>query len=170
MKIKKNDKVTLNGPLTLPYRKDPLPAGTELIVWKAQRDGTLACSIVNSKIGGMTIAVKADQVTKVFRVGRMPNVGDLFYTSWGYDQTNIDFYQITAVKGKMVEATPIAGQSAYDQPMAGHTRPVPNKFTGDTQRYLVRFNADDQPYFKVASYATAWPTTADQEHFFSEWH
>tara|TARA_R100001530_G_scaffold28301_1_gene22389 strand:- start:1253 stop:1828 length:576 start_codon:yes stop_codon:yes gene_type:complete len=28
-------------------------------------------------------------------------VGDIYYSSWGYDQTNIDFYQIVAKKGKM---------------------------------------------------------------------
>jgi hypothetical protein len=26
-------------------------------------------------------------------------VGDIYYTSWGYDQTNVDFYQIVAKKG-----------------------------------------------------------------------
>ena len=26
-------------------------------------------------------------------------VGDLFYDSWGYEQTNIDFYQVVALKG-----------------------------------------------------------------------
>jgi hypothetical protein len=27
-------------------------------------------------------------------------VGDVLYTSWGYDQTNIDFYEVMAVKGQ----------------------------------------------------------------------
>jgi len=27
-------------------------------------------------------------------------VGDIFYSSWGYDQTNIDFYQLVGLKGK----------------------------------------------------------------------
>lgn len=27
-------------------------------------------------------------------------VGDVFYESWGYEQTNIDFWQVTALKGK----------------------------------------------------------------------
>jgi len=26
-------------------------------------------------------------------------IGDIFYTSWGFDQTNIDFYQVHAVRG-----------------------------------------------------------------------
>lgn len=169
MKIKKNDKVTLNKPLSLPYHKDPLPAGTELIVWKAHRDGNLACSCQTNR-SSFTVYVQASDVTLVPRNVTMPKVGDLFYSSWGYDQTNIDFYQVTAVKGKMIEATPIAGQSTYDQPMAGHTKPRPNHFAGETRRYLVRFDSKNTPYFKVASYAHAWPTTADETHFFSEWH
>jgi hypothetical protein len=28
------------------------------------------------------------------------NVGDVLYNSWGYDQTNVDFYQVVEVKGK----------------------------------------------------------------------
>jgi hypothetical protein len=99
----------------------------------------------------------------------MPKVGDLFYSSWGYDQTNIDFYQVTAVKAKSVEARRIAGNSKYDGPMNGHTSPMPNHFTGEAQRYLIRFNGDDSPYFKVASYAYAWPCRPDSSHFFSEW-
>ena len=29
-------------------------------------------------------------------------VGDVYYTSWGYDQTNVDFYEVTDLRGKMV--------------------------------------------------------------------
>lgn len=28
-------------------------------------------------------------------------VGDIVYTSWGYDQTNIDFYQVVGQSGKV---------------------------------------------------------------------
>lgn len=30
-------------------------------------------------------------------------VGDIFYTSWGYDQTNIDFYEVVAVRGSRID-------------------------------------------------------------------
>ncbi len=29
-------------------------------------------------------------------------VGDIFYTSWGYDQTNIDFFKIVKISGKRI--------------------------------------------------------------------
>lgn len=169
MKIKKNDKVTLNQPFTPSWSKEVLPAGTELIVWKAQKDGKLMCSIVNSKIGGLTISVNSADVTKVVRNCPMPKVGDLFYSSWGYDQTNIDFYQVTSVKSRMVGLTPISAKRKYDQTMAGHTTPVPNSFAGEEKFHLIKFSTDDTPYFKLTSYSSAWPTSADSSHFFSEW-
>lgn len=30
-------------------------------------------------------------------------VGDIYYTSWGYDQTNIDFYEVVAVRGVRID-------------------------------------------------------------------
>jgi hypothetical protein len=39
----------------------------------------------------------------------VPKVGDVYATSWGYDQTNVEFYQITKVSpsGKTVSAQEI---------------------------------------------------------------
>lgn len=36
--------------------------------------------------------------------------GDVFVEEWGYDQTNIDFYQVVKTTKKMVEIKPIAGK------------------------------------------------------------
>jgi hypothetical protein len=165
MKITKNSKVILTQQVKLDGRD--LRVGTELFVWKVKRDGTLYCSCAETH--GSTVCLKPNEVILARRNCVMPRVGDLFYSSWGYDQTNIDFYQITAVKGKMIEARQIAGQSKYDGPMHGHTKPNPGCFIGDSKRYLVRFNSNDRPYFKVASYASAWPCQSDSSHFFSEW-
>lgn len=41
-------------------------------------------------------------------------VGDLLYTSWGYDQTNIDFYKIVRVLDKSVEIVAIGAKSVPD--------------------------------------------------------
>ncbi len=172
--MKKNDKVVLTSPLKLGWspREAELPVGTELIIWKVPRKGDkIACSIVNSKVGGISVYPLKSQVKLVPRDNvKMPAVGDLFYSSWGYEQTNIDFYQVTTVKNKKVGLTPIAGKAEYTQTMAGETRPVPGKFIGPEKFHLVRFSTTDQPYFRLNSYSSAWPTTADKSHFFSEWH
>ena len=42
-------------------------------------------------------------------------VGDVFYESWGYEQTNIDFWQVTALKGKtQIILTAISSKTVRD--------------------------------------------------------
>jgi len=41
---------------------------------------------------------------------RTPLVGDVLVRSWGYDQTNIDFYLVTKVTSKSVQIVPIISQ------------------------------------------------------------
>jgi len=168
--MKKNDKVILNVPVKEEYRDTMIPAGTELMIWKASRDGTLRCSY-KGRYGAQSVTVKATAVTPI--LGRncpMPQKGDLFVSSWGYGQTNIDYFQVVGVKGKMIEVCRIQGANlSYDaRCFQGTTKPVPNAFTSEARRYLVRFNAEDKPYFKVASYANAYPTTADAVHNYSD--
>ena len=38
------------------------------------------------------------------------SVGDLLYTSWGYDQTNIEFFKVVRVLDKSVEVVAIGGR------------------------------------------------------------
>jgi hypothetical protein len=58
-------------------------------------------------------------------------VGDCVYTSWGYDQTNVDFYQITEVKARSVVVRAIAANS-NDQggPCGGKKAPRRFEFVG----------------------------------------
>lgn len=57
------------------------------------------------------------------------HVGDILWTSWGYDQTNISFYQIVQLKGKH---TMVLYQNKHMQEFAhdynGYTRPVRDHF------------------------------------------
>lgn len=62
-------------------------------------------------------------------------VGDIFYSSWGYDQTNIDFYQVTRViSDKTIELRPIQSKKFNDD----HVIPVENSFTGDSFKRRIR--------------------------------
>lgn len=61
------------------------------------------------------------------------SVGDIFKASWGYEQTNIDYYQVISMTGKRtVELRKIAGnmieRSYGDQ---GRKVPVPDEFVGE---------------------------------------
>ena len=41
-------------------------------------------------------------------------VGDLFYTSWGYDQTNVEFYKVVRTTDHKVELEPIGAKVESD--------------------------------------------------------
>ncbi len=69
-------------------------------------------------------------------------VGDILVYSWGYEQTNIDYFQVTAVpSGKAVRVREIGGQMTPDGatgPMSGHCVPVPDSFKKDEKEVLKR--------------------------------
>ena len=59
-------------------------------------------------------------------------VGDVLYSSWGYDQTNVDFYQVTRLKGKtQVVVREIESVKTYDDGyMQGHAAASKDAFAG----------------------------------------
>jgi hypothetical protein len=85
-------------------------------------------------------------------------VGSIFVCSWGYDQTNIDFYEVVAKSGKATVKvrrtyTTVVESRAYDCLVA----PWPGQFYGDeilTKR--LRESSYGGVAFKVASYANAY--------------
>lgn len=83
--------------------------------------------------------------------------GDIFRASWGYDQTNIDYYQIVSVSGQMATICAIGCMSEETGFMSGESTPALNQFIGEPFRAKIqRYSLDSDPYFKVASYANAY--------------
>ncbi len=61
------------------------------------------------------------------------SVGDIFVSSWGYEQTNVTFYQVLSVHGKKtVTVREIRANSEYTDSMVGFKTPVLNDFRGLT--------------------------------------
>jgi len=60
-------------------------------------------------------------------------VGDILYYSWGYDQTNAQFYQVVEVKpsGKSVMIREIAQEQTTTGFMCGQAMPIKDKFRGE---------------------------------------
>ena len=83
-------------------------------------------------------------------------VGAYFYTSWGYDQTNIDWYRVEALIGKtMALVTQVKAMDASDGDAAWMTgKSVPSE-TPVGEPFKVRLNGDG---FKVdgRNYANIW--------------
>lgn len=66
-------------------------------------------------------------------------VGDVLRHSWGYEQTNIDYFEVVAVIGKMVDIRPIAyGASEETAWMQGKCIPAPGQYTGPAMRKRVQ--------------------------------
>jgi hypothetical protein len=59
-------------------------------------------------------------------------IGTILYSSWGYDQTNIDFYQVITINGFKVTIKEIHKSKEYDNyGMSGKCKPLPNNFIND---------------------------------------
>ena len=59
-------------------------------------------------------------------------VGDVLVASWGYDQTNYDYYQVTRLVGKRsVEIRELARAAAETGFLQGDCVPVKGKFKGE---------------------------------------
>lgn len=86
---------------------------------------------------------------------RLPEVGDIWYSSWGYEQTNIDWYQVTKASKCNVWLTPIKGTRKDDGFMSGTTVPLPNEFCGKEKRH--KFKKYSKAYCcSLTSYSSAF--------------
>jgi len=84
--------------------------------------------------------------------------GDVFRCSWGYDQTNIDFYQVLSVSGQMAKISQIRDISEDSREcfMQGESIPAPNQFIGKIlNKKIQRYSEDSEPYFRINSFSSA---------------
>ena len=78
---------------------------------------------------------KANYKASKKATGRGVEVGDLLRASWGYDQTNIDYYQVTKLIGKtMVEVREIGQMIEHTGDMQGDCAPSKDSFIGEPMR------------------------------------
>lgn len=92
-------------------------------------------------------------------------IGDIFVSTWGYDQTNVDFYQVIARTAKMVTVRRINATRKEAHSMGNYVMPIKDNFLesgsrydeeyGKAKRYKIQVHYDNEPCFRVASYAFA---------------
>ena len=104
------------------------------------------------------------------------HVGDIFFDIWGYEQTNVDFYQVVGLKGRHTAVIRrIGGTHEYDGDMCGHTSPRRDCFISD-ELHTVRTKTAERrdgvqpvvnnPRFRDSKMDR---TTDFKTHFFSDW-
>jgi len=87
--------------------------------------------------------------------------GDIFYSSWGYDQTNIDYYEVVSVKKSMIEIRELKQNTEETGFMSGRTVPVPGNYKSEPMIKRVQGykNKDgtQRLHLKITSFSWAWP-------------
>ena len=72
------------------------------------------------------------------------SVGDVGVYSWGYDQTNIDYFEVVEVLPKSIRIRPIAEASKEEGYLQGRSQPKRGHFTGDA--FLKRLDENGRVY------------------------
>lgn len=165
MSIKRNSTVTnIVDIKTVGRNSVTIPAGSTLIVYKVKRNGHIYCHSEQYRF--TTIITIKDNLKEVTQSNPV-KVNDIFYSSWGYDQTNIDFYMVVDITKSSVKVVSLGSDRTYTSSMQGTC--VPNFNTKGTKVMTKRINIyNNKPSFKIASYATAWPYDNTPMNF-SEW-
>jgi hypothetical protein len=107
-------------------------------------------------------------------------VGDLLYTSWGYDQTNIDFYKVVRVLDKSVEIVAIGAKDLTVDggvgPLAGYCSPDPS--IEIREGYGAQYNGikrvqggyNGEAYVRVMPHSGGYKTEVGRKHYHSWGH
>lgn len=85
-------------------------------------------------------------------------VDDILYSSWGYDQTNVDFYQVTALRGKQVVLREISKKVVREERGADYVVAQPHHFTGPEIKKIPQTSGGDRMYVKIdnSQWAYKW--------------
>lgn len=107
---------------------------------------------IKSRVAHKALA-KVENASRKAKAIQEVKVGDIYVTSWGYEQTNVDFYQVIEVKGASVIIRKIAAQCAGENTdMSDYVVAVPGQFIEEPMTKRVGPSGG----LKMASYATAF--------------
>lgn len=88
-------------------------------------------------------------------------VGDILTSSWGYDQTNVYWYQVTGAKPeskaviiRRIESKVVSGQGGPSEKVV----PIPGRFKGEPMKKIPQQGYKGDALIKISSYelATLW--------------
>jgi hypothetical protein len=106
-------------------------------------------------------AKKAERVAARKSFKHVISVGDILYSSWGYEQTNIDWYQVIATTDKTITVRQIAGDRNETGWLQGETRPVRDHFIEEP---LTR-KVSESNSIRIESFAHAWLWDGRTKHY-----
>ena len=96
---------------------------------------------------GKDAEARQERMRKARESGNLPKPGDVYCSSWGYDATFYDFFEVTRATEKSVWARSIAKRHVEDTGLLSwRVQPCPGEYTGDEKRHALKFYGD-VPYF-----------------------
>jgi len=91
-------------------------------------------------------------------------VGDVFYESWGYEQTNIDFYQVVALRGvSQIILREIGAEHRNIGFCSDMVKPIKDNFRSEEEVRKTVKGTPENPYCN-AEHGLLYKTTWDAEH------
>lgn len=101
-------------------------------------------------------------------------VGEIIYDSWGYDQTNIDFYLVSKVNDKSIEITPIGSKMVEGSGgmMSNRVKPDPTNITGEPILKVIQVNIwSNKVVFRISSkHGSFSKYLKGEEGVYSSWY
>lgn len=91
------------------------------------------------------------------------SVGDIFYSTWGYEQTNVDFYQVTRKTAKTLTLRPISSIKLDEGNMTAREMPARGCFTDRNAHVPIEGKrcrmqgCGSEPSVRICDYANAYP-------------
>lgn len=130
----------------------------------AEADAYIAKEIAGAAAGlASKEAYKATRKADTAEAAKSITIGTLLCYSWGYDQTNVDFYEVVDKRGLNVALRKIAGESVSGSEgfMSCRVRPVKGAYCGEpfTKR-ISRFGV-------TMAHGHASPCAEGSEHYCS---
>jgi hypothetical protein len=87
-------------------------------------------------------------------------LGDIFESTWGYDQTNVDYYEITAISPKGRVKIRAIKKRRLSDPYEHHVKvsPIRGVYCGEESGYKkVDYDTmDGEPWVRITSFSGAW--------------
>jgi len=93
--------------------------------------------------------------------------GDILRASWGYDQTNVDFYEVVKTTRCTVTLVRIMSQIVsfgVGQNKVGPRKGCPKEGYKPLKSKRVQRDYNGRPFVKITDYAYAYLTTEDATH------
>ena len=160
-------------------------------VWYGYADESAARQAIDAAAGNVS-AGPSKKAASANQFG--VKVGDIFSASWGYEQTNVNFFQVIALVGKasvrvrevyldMIEETPTCGMAADRTykltkellPATSRSCFIKDQENGDLKRIKPGFDAEPEKAnehcrFNLSSFADAHKCTGETVTTYESWY